>query len=39
MEIMSKEPVLGPKDIPIPQVSSLGRSLTANSIEGRSFGG
>lgn len=37
MEIMSKELVLGPKDIPIPQVSSSGRSLTADSIEGRSI--
>lgn len=37
MEIMSKELLLGPKDIPIPQVSSSGRSLTADSIEGRSI--
>eukprot|EP01018_Ginkgo_biloba_P033887 Gb_36996 [translate_table: standard] len=36
-EIMSRELLLGPKDIPIPQVSSSGRSLTADSIEGRSI--
>lgn len=37
MEVMSKELVLGPKDITIPQVSSSGRFLTADSIEGRSI--
>ncbi|KAH9325451.1 hypothetical protein KI387_005629, partial [Taxus chinensis] len=36
-EIMSRELLLGPKEIPIPQVSSSERHLTADSIEGRSI--
>ncbi|KAI5056693.1 hypothetical protein GOP47_0028511 [Adiantum capillus-veneris] len=34
-QVISKELLQGPKDIPIPQVSFSGRTLTVNSIEGK----
>ncbi|KAG0574793.1 hypothetical protein KC19_VG291700 [Ceratodon purpureus] len=36
-QTMSRELLLGPKDIPIPQIASSGTPLTVDSIEGRAF--
>lgn len=37
LQVISNDLLLGPKDIPIPHVSSSGRPLTLDSIEGRTF--
>uniref|UniRef100_A0A7I4E0B5 Nucleoporin Nup88 n=1 Tax=Physcomitrium patens TaxID=3218 RepID=A0A7I4E0B5_PHYPA len=36
-QTMSRDLLLGPKDIPIPQIASSGTPLTVDSIEGRAF--